>query len=318
MPANNNGNTLRRKKRRSKKQRKYTRKFKNMNCHPRVAGKTVREDSCLTNNVLMQLKDSFNKSHPDKRISTSEPKKIWSDLKRKLKTCNKEDCWLDSIDDPLVRRKIDKQTFAPDHPESWKENPNRWLSNIDIRDVLKQYEETYSEFKLFGPTPIDFDRHLPEEEDNCVNEDICNIQIKEQLDAGKTKLGMVFNLDKYGQGGSHWISMFVDLDEHYIFFMDSAGDKIPPEVDVLVKRIIEQGRMLDTPILFHFHENCPLEHQYEDNECGMYSLYFIITMLTNKTDKKIFKNYVDKIAFFKNKRIPDKYMNRYRKKYFNS
>ena len=61
-----------------------------------------------------------------------------------------------------------------------------------------------------------------------------------------------------------------------------------------------------------------MEHQYENNECGMYSLYFIITMLTNKTEKKIFKNYMEKIDFFKNKRIPDKYMHRYRKKYFNS
>jgi hypothetical protein len=192
------------------------------------------------------------------------------------------------------------------------------LSNIDIRDVLKQYEETIPEFKLFGPTPIDFDTRLPEEGGQCVWEDICNFQVKEQLDAGKTKIGMVFNLDKHGQGGSHWISMFVDLDEHYIFFMDSAGDKIPHEIDVLAKRIIEQGRMLDTPIIFHFHENSPLEHQHENNECGMYSLYFIVTMLTNKTEKKVFKNYVDKVAFFKNKRIPDKYMNQYRKKYFNS
>jgi len=61
-----------------------------------------------------------------------------------------------------------------------------------------------------------------------------------------------------------------------------------------------------------------MEHQYKNTECGMYSLFFIITMLTNKTEKKIFKNYTEKIDFFKNKRIPDKHMHSYRKQYFNS
>jgi len=41
-------------------------------------------------------------------------------------------------------------------------------------------------------------------------------------------------------------------------------------------------------------------------------------MLTNKADKKTFKNYNEKIGYFKNKRIPDKFMHSYRKKYFNS
>jgi len=298
--------------------RKYTRKFKKMNCHPGVDGKSSVRSSCLSDNVLLQLKDSFNQSHPDKLISQVEPKKIWNELKRKLKTCNKEDCWLDTIADPHVRNKIDKQSFAPDRPVSWKGNPNRWLSNFDIANVLEQYETAYPMFKLLGPTPIDFDKRYSILDGECVREELCTFQVKDYIDSGKTKIGMVFNLDKYGQGGSHWVSMFLDLDEHYIFFMDSAGDKIPPEIDVLAKRIIAQGLALDTPIHIHYHENCPMEHQYGDNECGMYSIYFIVTMLTNKTEKKVFKNYVDKIAFFKNKRIPDTYIYRYRKKYFNA
>lgn len=298
--------------------RKYTRKFKKMNCHPGVDGKTSVDDSCLTDDVLLQLKQSFNESHPDKQITHDAPKKIWSDLKRKLKTCNKEDCWLDTISDPIVRRKIDTLSFAPDHPASWKHDADEWLSNFNIADVLKQYESTYNNFKMLGPSPIDFDTRLPEEGGECVWKDLCMFHVKDYLKSGKTKIGMVFNLDHHGQGGSHWVSMFVDLDDQFIFFMDSAGDTIPPEIDALAKRIIDQGLALDTPMHIHFHENCPMEHQYGNNECGMYSLYFIVTMLTNKTEKKVFKNYVDKIAFFKNKRIPDKYMNQYRKKYFNS
>ena len=100
--------------------------------------------------------------------------------------------------------------------------------------------------------------------------------------------------------------------------MDSNGETLPDEIKALVTRITEQGLLLENPLHIHFYENCPMEHQYQNNECGMYSLFFIVTMLTSKTDKKTFKNYTKKIDFFKNKRIPDKYMHRYRKKYFNS
>ena len=56
-----------------------------------------------------------------------------------------------------------------------------------------------------------------------------------------------------------------------------------------------------------------------NNECGMYSLFFIVTMLTNKIDEpnKIFNNYKDKIEFFKKERITDSYMNKYRNIFFN-
>ena len=302
----------------SHKKKKYTRKLKNMNCNPGTKGKTIKRNSCLTQDVIQQLKTSFNKSHPGKTIRHTEPKKIWTDLKRKLKTCDREDCWLDTIHDPLVRRKIDKQSFAPDRPDGWKKKPAAWLSNFDIRDVLKQYESLFKNFKLIGPTPIDFDSRPVDNDKECVWKDLCSFNLKQMIDSGKTKLGIVFNLDKHGQGGSHWISMYVDLDDNYMFFMDSAGDSVPKQVDVLAKRIIKQGLELSPKKHIHYHENCPMEHQYSDSECGMYSLYFIITMLTNKAEKKTFTNYVDKIAFFKKKRIPDTFIHKYRKKYFNS
>lgn len=303
-------------KTRGGQQRRRT--FKKMRCHPKVKGKTGVRDSCLTDDVLHKLKISFNKSHPNKQILESNPNKIWSELKKRIQTCDKEDCWLNMITDPVVRSKIDKLSFAPDHPESWNQNRSEWLSNFDIAAVLKQYEDTYKNFKFIGPSPIDFDTRLPGENDQCVWKELCTFNVKNYLDSGKTKIGIVFNLDNHNQSGSHWVSMFVDLDDHYLFFMDSTGAKIPKEIDALAKRIIIQGSDLAPPISIDFHENHPMQHQYGNNECGMYSLYFIVTMLTNKAGRKTFKKYVDKIKFFKNKRITDKCMNQYRKKYFNS
>lgn len=302
----------------TKKKGRKPKHMKNMVCNPNIKGKTIKRNSCLTQSAMDVLKNSFNSSHPDKQIKQNDPKRIWKDLKQKLKTCNREDCWLNTVADNNLRNKLSKQLFAPYHPENWKTDKNAWLSNVDIANVLKQYETMYSNFKLIEPTPIDFNSKRYDDPDTCVSQDLCQFDLQELLDSGKTQLGMVFNLDKYGESGSHWVSMYVDLDNQYMFFMDSAGDTAPKQIKDLSKRIIDQGLELIHKKHIHYYENCPMEHQYHDNECGMYSIYFIVTMLTNKADKKTFKNYNEKIGYFKNKRIPDKFMHSYRKKYFNS
>ena len=42
-----------------------------------------------------------------------------------------------------------------------------------------------------------------------------------------------------------------------------------------VVNISEQGRNLRPKILFEFDQNHPVEHQYGDTECGIYSIFFI-------------------------------------------
>ena len=47
-------------------------------------------------------------------------------------------------------------------------------------------------------------------------------------------------------------------------------------------------------------DNTPFEHQMGNTECGMYSLYFIITLLTGKTGEgKVLKDYTEKKKYFK-------------------
>jgi hypothetical protein len=294
-----------------------TRKFKPMNCSPMVKNKTPIKDSCITPDVLQLLKTSYNKFHKESPILTSNPVEIWKELKQRLKKCNKEDCWLKEIDDENVRKKIDEYIFAPDQPKEWKKKPNEWLSNYDIMDVLKQYEITHTDFHVIGPTPIDFDTRAKDMGGKCVWEELCKFNLLQYFKTGKKKLGIVFNLADHSDGGSHWMSMYVDLHDKYLFYMDSAGNKMPQEIETLVKRIQKQGLEMSPPIHIHFYENCPLEHQMGTTECGMYALYFIITMLTGESEGKKFSNYYEKIAFFKDKRIPDKYVKRLRSVYFN-
>jgi hypothetical protein len=56
--------------------------------------------------------------------------------------------------------------------------------------------------------------------------------------------------------------------------------------------MIEQGKELSRPIHFKFIQNYPKTHQYSNTECGMYSLFFIITFLIGRigpSKKKITK-----------------------------
>ena len=93
-----------------------TRKLKPINCNPITKGKTSVGISCLTDDVLYKLKDSFNTQHRKKTIKSTSPKQIWNELKSNLKTCNREDCWLESITDTQVKNKLINESFAPKHP----------------------------------------------------------------------------------------------------------------------------------------------------------------------------------------------------------
>jgi len=305
------------KNRNKNKKYKGGKTIKKMNCSPMVDKKTPVKGSCFTEDVLQLLKQSYNKHHLNNPIESESPTKIWNELKERLKTCDKEDCWLDEIKDKRTRKKIDQYIFAPDHPDEWFKNPKEWLSNFDIDGVLKQYMETYKDFYAPPCSPIDYDVKPKEMNGNCVSNELCSFNLADHIKNGKTKYGIVFNLSPHTSGGSHWVSAYIDTTDKFVFYMDSAGNKIPNKIHNFLDTIIQQGLEMNSPIEFKYYENYPLEHQMGNSECGMFSLFFIITMLSNKADNKIFHNTNEKINFFKNKRIPDKYVFRFRKIYFN-
>jgi len=221
-------------------------------------------------------------------------------------------------------------TFAPKKPDEWKHDPNAWLTNFDIAGVLRQYETAYPEFKLLGPSSINYDTKLKENGGKCVWDELCKLSLQKLIKQGKTKLGVVFNLDRHDQPGSHWVSMFIDLDEGIIFYYDSALNAVPKEVKQLKDEIISQGKQLDTPITFKYMRN-KIAHQSTNTECGMFSLFFIVTFLTRKLDKAVFEKIKeggskckgriltgrDVIRLFTEPAIDDNIMIQYRNIYFN-
>lgn len=314
--------------------KRHTKKMHQKNaktvCSPIVSGKTVDNDTCFTPDIITQIKADYNHVNKADPIVVTDPKEILKELRRRLSQCSSEDCWLTQMKDQSLKKKIQDYVFAPKHPKEWIYNPNEWLSNYDIFNVLVQYENRYPYFEFIGPSFIDFDTKTNTSTDKCVSDELCKFSLKEHINKNHTNIAVVFNLDKHTQSGSHWVSLFIDIPNNFIFYFDSAGNKIPREIMDLVNRIKKQGRELgnirrtkktnyrnNNAINFNFYENWPLEHQYGNTECGMYSLFFIITMLTGKNDDRVFKTAKEKINFFKKNRVPDKYVENLRWKYFN-
>ena len=74
-----------------------------------------------------------------------------------------------------------------------------------------------------------------------------------------------------------------------------------------VNNVIEQGHSLNKRIDFEFDQNHPVEHQYGNTECGIYSLFFIVHMLEDKMTAHYLKTHI----------LKDEYMNKFRLIYFN-
>ena len=302
--------TVRFKEKHSKKSKntKNTKKnkmitFKKVNCSPKLNKKKF---TCFSDKNLYKMRDLWNKRHPEHTINTNDSYEIWTKLKQYYnKMCDKESCWVKQIakDTPMEKELLDD--FSPASPEEWKKNPNEWLSSVDIINVMRQYEKTYECFEFLGPSPIDFD--TKKLRGDCVWEELCHFSIAEQIKKKKTKIGIVFNTDPHYKSGEHWISLFINIKKGKIFFFDSAGDTAPIQIKKFVERIKMQGTKMHPPIHFVFDENHPIEHQYKNTECGVYSLFFIVHMLEDKITGNYLKDHI----------LKDEYMQKFRDVYFN-
>ena len=279
--------------------------FTKVQCAPKTNNE-MQKFSCYSKDALLKMRDLWNKRHMDSPIESGDPKEIWTNLKNKMEdACHSEACWLkqkfmeNNLNDELLT-----YTFAPKSPVKWKENHNTWLNSTDIEKVMKQYEHTYPCFRFIGPTPIDFDKHVYN--DKCVWDDLCNFEISKFIKDGITKIGIIFNTDPHDKSGAHWISLFINLKKKFIFFFDSNGTKIPKEVKEFCNRVVSQALKLDIDLKFD--QNAPFVHQEGNTECGMYSLYLIVSLLQDKHTYN----------FFKNTKISDEAMEKMRDRYFNN
>jgi len=250
--------------------------------------------TCFNMNSLKKIagklnKDSRFESYKDintKKYNKKNKKKFVKEIQKKL-NCKKH------LDFCVIEKKAEfyneiKNTLKPKAPNGKYE----WLSTLDIRDVMEQYEKKYKDFNFIGPYPMDFE---------MIYEELANLNLK-QLCKKEKKIGIVFNTDISTGPGEHWISMFLDLKNRTLCFFDSVGDKPPMPVWRLMKKIEKQSKQMKCPIKIVVNKK---QFQYKDSECGVYSLWFLISRLRGKSCDFLFKN-----------PISDAKMNKNRKKFF--
>jgi hypothetical protein len=219
--------------------------------------------------------------------------------------CHQEACWLrQSFASSGIDKDMVHYTFAPQAPNTWKKNIHEWLSSIDIANSLKQYEHAIPSFLFIGPSPVDFDEVL--EDGECVWDELCKFDIMKHVKSGKHKIGVVFNTDPHDKPGEHWVSLFIDVRAKVIFFFDSTGDRPQRRIRTFMKMVLEQGSA--NGIMFKEYIN-DVPHQKNDSECGVYCIFMIIHMLIGKMSVHDFLD--------KKKKLTDKYMQRFRRKFFN-
>jgi hypothetical protein len=233
--------------------------------------------TCFTNESLVEIANAYNKENPNNKINipklfTSRNRhNLWLNIKKAMKRytpCDADFCLLET---DILKKNADiddlQEDFKPEKPMEWYKNNRTWLSNIDIDEVMSQYEKD-TDFEFIGPVPIDFDYKTNNLFGSCIVNELCNLNLEELIKRGKTKLGVIFNLDPHYMSGSHWTALFSDFNKGGIYYFDSYGTQPGEEVIKLMQRINTQGNDLI--------RNKKIDINKMDNEHSLirkYSLY---------------------------------------------
>lgn len=292
----------------------------NYKCAP---SKTYTEGSCLSYDGLQKLVRYYNDKYDDS-IDHTLPKQILVD---KLEDIFKDECpagkhlcWLRTKFSEINDAELLSNTFRPEGPTE----KYGWLSNFDIQNVIEQYHHIYKNFKFLGAVPYDFEE-LP-------FLGLRNINFEEYDNNGITKLGIVINLDEHYKGGSHWVSLFIDLENYRIYYFDSIGKPPGKRVRAFINRAVKYFyykknrenvkinriyKMLESlkynnhninpeleDLMYYYDINYNnIQHQFDDSECGVYSINFILRLLEDEPFETIIKNPVLDEDMHKNRKI---------------
>jgi hypothetical protein len=190
------------------------------------------------------------------------------------------------------KEELEHNTFRPDGPQGKFE----WLSTFDINFTLGQYETKYPDFQFLGAVPIDFNEldRLP----------FKKLSFNDLYTNGKKRIGVVFNLDESWKNGSHWVSLYADLEMGKVYFSDSYAIKPSRQIVDFINKIeiyLKNERHISEPDIRYN----KTQHQRGNSECGVYSINFILRLLKGKT-----------FDYITRKRLTDEKVNKCRMIYF--
>jgi hypothetical protein len=249
-----------------------------MNCAPHRKGDTT----CYTKEQLVKMVKILNKKEGSKIKLTGTKEELWNAIRMHLfDECDYEWEWMDNKTiKQLNDREIKYETFKPPMPTAWLKNQFTWLTTTDILNVMRQYEKLYTEFKFFGPVPVDCPKDI-----YC---ELTNIDLGKMNRKGVNMVGVIFNLDKHNESGSHWVGLFANMQDNSITYYDSTGNPPPDYIKYFIEML---KRQMKSGVVIDWNKK---KHQYGGTECGVYSMNFIIESIKG-----------NKLIDLENKKISD-------------
>lgn len=251
--------------------------------------------TCYSIEQLRNIANDFNKNNYDKIIfdnNTSKKRLLYRLIIKlsKYTNCDNQLCWLNILEDDELKKNILNNTFRPIGPAN--KGNNKWLSNFDINAVMKQYENLYKDFLFLGSFPVDFYEigYIKFKHDIQYNTSLNkkNIIDLDKLYNTTYKLGIIINLDKHNQSGSHWVSLFINLKTRNIFYSDSGSNKPPNYINNFIKSIsIYLKSKEQKKINYKINKK---KIQFGNSECGLFSINFILNLLKNENIDDYFEN----------------------------
>ncbi len=247
----------------------------------------ITQGTCYSLQDLQIIANEYNKLSTHHKIDINKPKhELHQELEEAFSNvCKTEFCWVDNkyISNSSLKHRM-KSRFRPKKPLEWYDNKRTWLNTYDILFVMEQYQELYTNFSFIGVYPMDFASH--DENGYCVGDSLCTLDIKSNLlNHGKTQFAFVMNLDYHNEPGSHWVSMYCNLDplkkNFGIYYYDSVANDPTPEAYDFMNNIKAQVKKYMKPNIakkFKVRYN-KIQKQFKDTECGMFSIIFITQCL---------------------------------------
>ena len=221
--------------------------------------------------------------------------------------CKTESCVLKKKFSNNVVNSILETRFKAEGPK----NSTQLLSNFNIDNTLTRWA---LEFDFFFPCPfamMDFDNtHEPFSivsiPDVYMGEYVMKLSGKHIKRKNKC-FGCIINTDISTGPGKHWTAAFVDMRSNVasIEYFNSVANPPVKAITIWMERtkndLMKSGlfsTVISIPVT-------TIDHQQDDTECGVYSLYYIRCRLEGKP-----------YTFFQDKPISDKFMIEFRKYLF--